>query len=164
MDMTHAPGYEVAEEEDPPLVGNQKVVDFAVRHARLSSAEVDNGKGYIWVGHVLYPSGHAPDGEFSYSWESDDVMESDLQCAEVAPEPQVDPEPVTDMDDPPGQSKVMEEEISQPAVEAKRRYTGGQARRIRKERERNAVKRSVRPSNRRPIRKPQNDIPKDEDS
>lgn len=163
MDMTHAPGYEVAAEDDPPLVGNQRMVDFAIRHARLSSAEVDNGEGYIWVGNVLYPSG-LPDGDFSYSWEADDDIESDLECIQVTPAPQAEPDTVTKIDEPLEQPKVVEEETTKSTVEAKRRYTGGQARRIRKERERNATKRTVRSSNRRPIRKPHNDIPKDEES
>lgn len=132
--MTRAPGYELAADEDPPLVGNQKLADFAARHARLSSAQMVQADGYMWVGSVLYPNSIAHhDFDVEFSWERD------------VPERKVTPE-------------VQDEKEE---VLASRRYTGGQARRIRRDRERNAVKRASRRLRRRapPTRKPENDIP-----
>lgn len=167
MDMTHAPGYELAAEDNPPSVGNQKLIDFAVRHARLSSAEVDNAKGYLWIGHVLYPSGVAPDGELACSWEMSDDIESQVDCIEeeFEPDPNSNPEPIVQAKTSRA-SEGAKEENEKPIVEAKRRYSGGQARRIRKEREQNAIRRARAKRNhkRRPIRKPQNDIPEEEDT
>lgn len=133
MDMTRAPGYELAADEDPPLVGNQKLADFAARHARLSSAQMVQADGYMWVGSVLYPNSIAHhDFDVEFSWERD------------VPE-----------------RKVEERAEDKEEIHASRRYTGGQARRIRKERERNAVKRATRRLRRKapPTRKPENDIP-----
>lgn len=58
-----------------------------------------------------------------------------------------------------GEKKAAEEG----GMKADRRYTGGQARRIRKERERSAQKRALRRLRKRPgaVRKPENDIPDD---
>lgn len=153
MDMTRAPGYEVAADEEPPLVGNQKLADFAARHARLSSAQVGQANGYMWIGSVLYPANYGHDGDVEFSWERE-------------------------VDDPQGKADFGKAEVLAPSkaevkdgkddgiVEASRRYTGGQARRLRKERERQAVRKATRRLRRKslPTRKPENDIPDVEDS
>lgn len=163
MDMTRAPGYELAVEDDPPLVGNKKLVDFAVRHARLSSAQVGNADGYIWVGNVLYPSGIPPASDFAFPWELSHDDEADFECVDVDVDVDVDPlpeSPVSKKSSP----DIVDEKDRRPVLETRRRYTGGQARRIRKERERSAAKKANRPRNpSRPIRKPENDIPPDDD-
>lgn len=132
MDLTRAPGYEVAADDDPPLVPRQKVVDFAVRHARLSSTQVDHADGYIWVGHVLYPSGVAPDPDIAFSWEivRDDLIEMD--------EDDPDASPPVDHDDDVSDSHSQ----SEPPVEAKKHIPTAQARRIRRERLRTATRKA----------------------
>lgn len=161
MDMTRAPGYEIAAEE-PPLVGNQKLVDFATRHARLSLSQIGQAEGYMWVGSVLYPTNMHPDYDIEAPWErgmEDDTVVIDLDKAveseDKSPEKQV-VEPVEKH----GGKKGEE------GMRADRRYTGGQARRIRKERERNAQRKAMRRLRKRtfPVRKPENDIPDDVDS
>lgn len=146
MDMTRAPGYEVAADEDPPLVGNQKLADFAARHARLSSAQISHADGYLWIGSVLYPNSIAHhDFDVEFSWERD-----------VPNEKGGDP----DFEKPSAVETGVEEKKDE-VVQASRRYTGGQARRIRKERERSAAKRASRRLRKKgpAIRKPENDIP-----
>lgn len=146
MDMTRAPGYEVAADEDPPLVGNQKLADFAARHARLSSAQMGTADGYMWIGSVLYPNSIAHhDFDVEFSWEREIPHEQggdpDFEKAELV------------------EAKAAEKE--EEGLQASRRYTGGQARRIRKERERSAVKRASRRLRKKApaMRKPENDIP-----
>lgn len=152
MDMTRAPGYEVAADEEPPLVGNQKLADFAVRHARLSSAQVGQADGYMWIGSVLYPTNYGNDVDVEFSWErevDDQGLKIDFEKpAVLAPE------------------HAHEKQIAEDdTLQAARRYTGGQARRVRKERERNAVRRAHRRLRRKgpPVRRPENDIPDDEE-
>lgn len=159
MDMTRAPGYEVAAEDDAPLVGDRKLVDFAVRHARLSSAQVSNAGGYIWVGNVLYPSGMPPAADFAFPWELRHDEESDFDSADVEADPLVEAAPVKE-----APQEVPDEKERTPLVEAKRRYSGGQARRIRKQRDRDNAKRAARTSKtKRPVRKPKNDVSLDDD-
>lgn len=163
MDMTRAPGYELAAEDDPPLVGNKKLVDFAVRHARLSSAQVCNADGYIWVGNVLYPSGIPPASDFAFPWELSYDEEPDIDSVDVDDDVDVDPlleAPVSKKQ----ASDIVDEKDRQPVLETRRRYTGGQARRIRKERDRSVARKAIRSRTpRRPIRKPKNDVPPDDD-
>lgn len=147
MDMTRAPGYEIAADEEPPQSTNQKLADFASRHGRLSTSQVQKATGYLWVGTVLYPTEQGSDVDVTFTWEI-----------------------VNDHEDFGGNDhlnsiiEVVENLEDNPLIEAKRRYTGGQARRIRKERTRNATKKSARRATKRPTRKPENDIPEDEDS
>lgn len=146
MDMTRAPGYELEPELDTPPAGKKKLADFAARHARLSPAQLDYADGYIWIGSVLYPSGISVDADVTFSWE---IVRDDIKDIEQ------DVERVSD---------TSENDDNEPAViEAKRRYTGGQARRIRKERAKGGRKRATRKPNLRPIRKPENDVPPEED-
>lgn len=149
MDMTRAPGYEVAADDESPLVGDKKIADFAARHARLSLTEVEHAPGYLWVGSVLYPFGPNPDVDILFSWENE-VPKLDSEFG-AANEEETDADEYVDQSD--------DEDL--PALEAKRRYTGGQARRIRKERERNADRKPASRPSRRPIRKPENDIPEE---
>lgn len=145
--MTRAPGYEVAADEDPPLAGHQKLADFAARHARLSSAQVGQADGYMWIGSVLYPNSIAHhDFDVEFSWER-----------ELPNEQNGDPNFEKEVK----QVEVKEEESKEEGLQASRRYTGGQARRIRKERERNTTKRASRRLRKKapPMRKPENDIP-----
>jgi len=136
MDMTRAPGYEVAADEAAPLVGNEKLADFAVRHARLSTAQVGQADGYMWVGSVLYPTNLNADVDVSFSWEA-------------SPN---DPAAEEDFED-----KAHDIETSTPVIEAKRRYTGGQARRIRKERDRSAARKATKRPPKKPMPKPYTD-------
>lgn len=170
MDMTHAPGYQVAADDGPSPGAHEKLAEFAVRQGRLTSDQVLQAHGYIWIGNVLYPSG-SPSHEFSFSW----VVSHDVDGDEDGETDAVhftEPDNVsgqehspTDHDiDAPTAPNCVERRTSSPAVQAKRRYTGGQARRIRKERERIVAKRAARVSKRRPIRKPHNDVPSDDDS
>lgn len=222
IDMSHAPGYEVAADDDPPPASHtQKLADFAARHAQLSSAQVGDGVGYLWMGNVLYPSGLAPDGEAAFSWELADEeeeeedeedgkreRESDIEVVIAASAPQVDTEmkveeeketqlkqsqeaqeapqlqqavhdveyvesddedcKVKDADDAVVGDQVVQHdqnEVLDPIADtaapmrASRRYTGGQARRIRKLRERNKRIHENKPRPSRPIRKPHNDVP-----
>ncbi|KAI0564813.1 hypothetical protein FGB62_23g14 [Gracilaria domingensis] len=147
MDMTRAPGYEVAADEEPPRTGNQKLADFASRHGRLSASQVQKAKGYLWVGTVLYPAEQGSDVDVTFTWEI--VQE---------------PEEFEHSDHVNNIIEVIDNPEESPVMEAKRRYSGGQARRIRKERARNAAKKAVRRANKRPIRKPENDVPDDEGS
>lgn len=155
--MTRAPGYEVAAEE-PSLVGNQKLVDFAARHARLSSSQIGQAQGYMWVGSVLYPTNLHPDYDMEAPWDS--ILDDEPQADNLGGEKAADSADVSRADAK--ETKTGEEE----GLKANRRYTGGQARRIRKERERSAQKKALRRLRKRPspVRKPENDIPEDVDS
>lgn len=155
MDMTHAPGYQVLAEEDPPLEPRHKMADFAVRHARLTTAQVENANGYLWVGSVLYPNGMAADDFVTFTWEINHDN-TDFEPEVAIREEREEREERAEVE--------VDETVDVAAIEAKRRYTGGEARRIRKERERNAVKSAIKPKNNRPVRKPENDIPPDEDA
>lgn len=137
MDMTRAPGYEVAADEELPLMGKQKLADFAARHGRLTTAQVSQADGHLWVGSVLYPTSFNVDFEISSTWEN--ASEEDFD------------------------SRLDDDNKSEPVVEAKRRYTGGQARRIRKEREKTALKKAVKRPAKRDTRKPKNDVPHEQD-
>ena len=156
MDMTHAPGYQVLAEEDPPLEPHHRLADFAIRHARLTSAQVENAGGYLWVGSVLYPNEVSADDYVTFTWEvtqDRNDFDSELSTAEEG-------------DD---RNERLEKDVHgdkavDTVIEAKRRYTGGQARRIRKERDASIARKiNNKPKNRRPIRKPHNDIPPEED-
>lgn len=160
MDMTHAPGYKVAADEALPPEGVQKVADFAVRHARLTTDQVDQAHGYIWVGNVLYPTGVAPH-DVTLSWF---VSHDDESEYATLSEPDSSVQRDASGADNDSLSGSLDSKDSTPqTVQAKRRYTGGQVRRIRKERERFIAKRANRLTKGRPIRKPKNDIPDGED-
>lgn len=210
MDMTHAPGYQLAAEDEPPLKGDQKVVEFAVRHSRLSAMDICQGAGdgYLWIGNVLYPSGMAPENELNYLRElyhdeedEDEVMLFNSDDLEDDNDDDDDDNgdndsgennsPNEDQNDDTAikssassascinktlqyeqlqqqlqlfhQVQQQQREQQQQQVKhqyfAKRRYTGGQAKRIRKEREQNAINRARKVPPPRPIRKPHNDIP-----
>lgn len=139
MDMSRAPGYEVAADDEPPLIGNRRLADFAARHSRLSAGQMAHADGYLWVGHVIYPTG--PETEPAVSWEIS-YVEPDAEVEELA--------------------KALEEAIK-PAVEAKRRYSGGQARRLREQREDSAARKGAKRAKKRPQRKVKNDIPCQDD-
>lgn len=164
MDMTRAPGYEVAADEEPPLVGNQKLADFAARHARLSSAQVDQADGYLWIGSVLYPAGAGSDVDISFSWEMAPEGEQpafDRLDGDIVGEVELtDSERVIEGE---RMTEIVEEEGNDVSVlESKRRHNGGQARRIRKEREQNIARKALKRNPKRPLRKPENDIPEDD--
>lgn len=162
MDMTHAPGYKVAADDAVPPEGAQKLADFAVRHARLTTDQVDQARGYIWVGNVLYPTGMAPQ-DFALSWfvsHEDDTDFSNLSEPDSSVQQDVTHSADHELD---LSSPLDAKGMVTPTVHAKRRYTGGQVRRIRKERERIVARRTNRLTKRRPFRKPKNDIPSDED-
>lgn len=162
MDMTHAPGYKVAADEAVPPEGVQKLADFAVRHARLTTEQVDQAYGYIWVGNVLYPTG-VPSHDLSLSWfvsHEDDSDFSGLSEPDSSVQQNVAHSADHELDLSPGSDA---KNPAVPTAHAKRRYTGGQVRRIRKERERIVAKKANRRTKRRPIRKPINDVPSDDD-
>lgn len=143
MDMTRAPGYEVAADEEPPLVGNQKLADFAARHARLSTSQIAHARGYMWVGSVLYPSGYSTDSDLAFTWETIDNDDSTIaQSTSVSKE-----ETVANLDDEIEVVNVTDDNqvrADTPVAQTKRRYTSGQARRIRREREKVGNRKSRR--------------------
>lgn len=168
MDMTRAPGYEILA-EDPSPVGNQKLVEFAITHARLSSAQIEHAHGYMWVGSVLYPTNIHPDRDIDAPW---DGIELDVETKESAGEREKEAENhITDVlaeeeikaMEAEDTVEVEETEEKPDVLRADRRYNNGQARRIRKERERSAVRKAQRRLRRKPpaVRKPCNDIPED---
>lgn len=212
MDMTHAPGYQLAAEDEPPLKGDQKVVEFAVRHSRLSAMDICQGAGdgYLWIGNVLYPSGMAPENEVNYLRElyndeededgvmlfNSDDLEDDNDDDDDDNDSGENNSPNDDQNDDQNDDTAIESSSSSSCINktqqyeqlqqqlqllhqvqrqreqqqqqqqqvkyqyfAKRRYTGGQAKRIRKEREQNAINRAKKVPPPRPIRKPHNDIP-----
>lgn len=131
IDMSGLPGYQVAADEAPPPCANSRLAEFALRHGRLERDHIANGKGYLWVGPVAYPTGLA---QYALTW---DIADADPP---PAPAPAKRPTPVY----------------------AKRRYTGGQARRIRQQRQDSLLRRARRKAPAKPSRKPKNDLPKDD--
>lgn len=218
MDLTSAPGYEVAAEDDAPLVGDAKLADFASRHAGLPAESLFAAPGYIWLGNILYPSDGASHDDLLFSWEASAATADQHPDDDVLPDPPADERdaarhaaPADDGEDPAlgdgaaradaaktatqagADAAATAAEVSDVAASktaatakatptltamappkggaeggahAKRRYTGGQARRIRKEREkmRERAARKLRERPQRPMRKPHNDVPDEEQS
>lgn len=109
----------------------------------------------MWVGSVLYPTNLHPDYDMEAPW--DNVSDEEIEWNNLGGDNKVDRVDLSRADVV--EKKPDEEE----GMKADRRYTGGQARRIRKERERRAQKRVLRRLRRKPgaVRKPENDIPDD---
>lgn len=142
MDMSRAPGYQVAADEAPAPCANSRLAEFAQRHGRLERDQIANANGYLWVGPVIYPGGKC--AQYTITW---DVEDTDAIAAAVTA--------ATNATETPASTP------HRPAVYAKRRYTGGQARRIRQQRQDSLLRRARRKSSSKPTRKPKNDIPDD---
>jgi hypothetical protein len=184
MDMTRAHGYRISAEVAPPPSHDRLLANFAARHARLSPAQIYHADGFLWLGPVI-PAEATQTAEGPYesmrSWDSEDarealsqfmsdVMEDEAEEAQARQESsdalEVDEQGGKRQNRPSGKALRRRRTMggfwsSRRAMYAKRRYSGGQARRERARRENSEVRRQSRTQVRKsrntpPLRKPAN--------
>lgn len=115
MDMTHAPGYRIAADTAPIPSVNARMAAFAIRHGNVPADSVATAPGYLWVGSVIYPSSGCISSSAWIETHDSDNRDIDSDTVIVSPRRPTNRRPSGSY--------------------TKRRYTGGQARRIRQQRQ-----------------------------
>jgi hypothetical protein len=184
MDMTRAHGYRLSAEVAPPPSHDRLLANFAARHARLSPAQIYHADGFLWLGPVI-PAEASQMAEEPFenmrSWDSEDAREALSQFMSDVMEDEADEAEARheslDALKVDGQGEKRQIRASGKALRrrrtmggfrsswramyAKRRYSGGQARRERARRENSETRRQSRTRLRKtrntpPLRKPAN--------
>lgn len=149
MDMTHAPGYRIAADSAPVPSVNARMAAFAIRHGGVPADSVAAAPGYLWVGSVIYPAANTSTSwseaenshevhEVHEAYESHESHEShEAHEAHHANDDNtvvVSPRRYPTINS--NSNSNSNSGIRRPSgAYTKRRYTGGQARRIRQQRQ-----------------------------